>query len=61
MATFIQLDDSEREKTPPRLQEDLRRQHRLLTVTTEFGAALDVLDIAQHRVARLFAVGPRSV
>ena len=29
--------------------------------TTEFRATLDALGIAQHRVAQLFGVGPRSV
>jgi hypothetical protein len=28
---------------------------------TEFRATLDALGIAQHRVAQLFGVGPRSV
>jgi hypothetical protein len=31
------------------------------TAATEFRATLDALDIAQHRVAKLFGVGPRSV
>ena len=30
-------------------------------VGTEFRATLDALGIAQHRVAQLFGVGPRSV
>jgi DNA-binding transcriptional regulator YdaS (Cro superfamily) len=29
--------------------------------TTEFRAALDALGIAQHRAAKLFGVGPRSI
>jgi GcrA cell cycle regulator len=33
----------------------------LSAAATEFRATLDVLDIAQHRVAKLFGVGPRSV
>jgi hypothetical protein len=33
----------------------------LSVATTEFRAALDVLGIAQRRVAQLFGVGPRSV
>jgi transcriptional regulator with XRE-family HTH domain len=31
------------------------------TAATEFRATLDALNIAQHRVAKLFGVGPRSV
>jgi hypothetical protein len=61
MAILVQSGDPGRKGTPPRLQEDLRRRHQRPTATTEFGAALDVLDIAQHRVAELFGVGPRSV
>src|SRR5262245_40948027 len=61
MAILVQSGDPGRKGTPPRLQEDLRRRHQRPTATTEFGAALDVLDIAQHRVAQLFGVGPRSV
>ena len=36
-------------------------QRRLSVVRTEFHATLDALGIAQHRAAKLFGVGPRSM
>ena len=59
MAILVQSGDPGRKGTPPRLQEDLRRRHQ--RPTTEFGAALDMLGIAHHRVARLFSVGARAI
>jgi GcrA cell cycle regulator len=58
MTTLVHAGDLE---TPPRLREVLRRRRRRAAVTTEFGAVLDALGLAQHRVAQLFDVTPRSV
>ena len=61
MATFVQLGDAGREKTPPRLREDLRRRHPRATAATEFGAALGALGVTQRRAAQWFGVSPRHI
>src|SRR5262249_21776823 len=61
MATLIHLADPGREKTPPRLREDLGQRHQHAAAAIELCAMLDTLGITQHRVAQLFGIGPRSV
>jgi transcriptional regulator with XRE-family HTH domain len=60
MATFIQLGDPGREKTPPRFREDLRQRQQPAAVADELHAMLDALGLTQHRIARLFGITPRS-
>jgi len=59
MATFIQLDDLEREETPPRFREDLRQQQQPAAAADELRATLDALGLA--RAARLFATSSRNL
>src|SRR5262249_2436926 len=61
MAILVQSGDLGRKRAPPRLREDLRRRHQRAPAADEFRATLGALGIAQHRVAQLFGVGPRSV
>jgi hypothetical protein len=61
MAILIQSGDPGRKEIPPRLREDLRRRHSRAAAADEFRETLGTLGIAQHRVAQLFGVGPRSV
>jgi len=61
MATFIQSGDPEREKTPPRPREDLRRRPQRAATATELRATLAELGIAQGHAARLFSVSPRHI
>src|SRR5262249_45378750 len=61
MAILVQSGDLGRKRAPPRLREDLRRRHQRTPAATEFRATLGALGIAQHRVAQLFGVGPRSL
>jgi len=59
MATFIQLGDQGREKTPLCFREDLRQ--RRPRAVTEFGATLDAFGLAQSLASRLFQVSPRHI
>src|SRR5215813_11362825 len=61
MATFIQLGDPEREETPPRLREDLRRRRPRAAATTKFGQALAALKINQRIAARWFCTTARHI
>jgi hypothetical protein len=61
MATFIQLGGPEREEPPLGLPGDLGQRHPRATAADEVREALGVLNLAQHRAARLFGVGPRSI
>src|SRR5262249_44765647 len=58
---LVQLNDPGREETPPRLREDLRQRRPRAAATTEFGAALAILDITQAHAGRLFQVSQRHV
>jgi len=59
MATFIQLGDLGREKTPPRLREDLKQRHQHATAADELRTMLDTFG--QQRAARLFATSSRNL
>src|SRR5262245_13290473 len=61
MAILVQSNDPERKEAPPHPREDLRQQHQRATAADEFRETLGTLGLAQCHVARLFAVGPRSV
>ena len=61
MATFIQSGDPGREETPPRLRENLRRRPQRAAAATEFARTLDMLDVTQLRIARLFGTTPRTI
>ena len=61
MATFIQLGDLGREKTPPRLREDLKQRHQRAAAVTEFDAALTTLGIKQRSAAQWFRTSERNI
>src|SRR5262249_29161639 len=61
MAILVQSGDPGQKGASPRLREDLRRRHQRTPAATEFRETLGALGIAQHRIAQLFGVGPRSV
>src|SRR5262249_5355373 len=61
MAILVQSGELGRKRAAARLREDLRRRHQRAPAAGEFRATLGALGIAQHRVAQLFGVGPRSV
>jgi len=52
---LVQLNDPGREKSPP------RQRWRRAAATTEFGQALDILNLSQLRTAKLFGVTPRHI
>src|SRR5262245_6137747 len=56
MTILMQSGDSGRVETPP-----FRQRRPRAAATTEFGAALDTLDIPQSRAAKLFRVSARHV
>jgi len=61
MAILVQSGDPGRKEPPPRFREDLKQRHQRATTADELRAMLGALGLAQCHVARLFAVGPRSV
>ena len=60
MATFIQLDDPGREKTPLHFREDLRQRQQPTAAADELRTILAALGITSRHAARLFAVNERS-
>ena len=61
MAILVQSGDPGREETPPRLRENLRRRPQRAAAATEFARTLDMLDVTQLRIARLFGTTPRTI
>ena len=61
MAILVQSGDPGREKTPPRLREDLRQRRPRAAAVTEFDAALTTLGIKHRSAAQWFRTSERNI